>query len=167
MSEFDRLFVEFKSRDPEVAELWLGNVQSLGVLEEVQHLALAYQRQNEEIHKECTEEHQCNILCEHKQREINWIARGGPWCFNFAECDISEPVSDVVWKCFAILLSCSEHASVREWLSAKPGYHLALDQLWDPAGTEWQERLAERFAPVRQPTAKDGHRPIEGYAACP
>jgi hypothetical protein len=166
MSEFDRLFEEFKNRDPQDAELWRQNVDALGVLSEVCALTVAYERQNQEIHAACL---RCNpsVPCQHKQRELDWIEHSGPWKFPFEECGLSGLVSYEAWEAFAILLSCSEHASVREWLSAQPGCHLAPEQLWDPDGTEWQERLARRFAPIRHGTERANAEPAQSLSTCP
>lgn len=163
MSEFNRLFEVFQKRSPKEAAQWKHDTKTLGVLKIVQRLADAYQRQNEEIHGECL---RCkgDVSCAHKQREINWIARGGPWKFPFAECGLSHPVPDAAWQMFALLLSCTEHALEKE--RGMCGCHLKPEQLWDPDGAEWHDRLAKRFAPIRKPTAKDGPRPIEGYLAC-
>lgn len=162
MSEFDRLFEMFQKRSPEEAARWKHDAKALGALKVVQRLADAYRRQNEEIHGGCL---QCSgsVPCEHKKRETNWIAKGGPWKFPFAECGLSRPVPDAAWDMFALLLSCTEHALEKERVC---GCHLKPEQLWDPDGMEWHDRLAKRFAPMRKSTAKDGHRPIEGYAVC-
>ncbi len=163
MSEFNRLFEVFQKRSPKEAAEWMRDVNELGVFDEVRCLADVYRCQNEEIHDTCTKCN-CDVPCSYSQREINWIARGGPWSFSFAESGIQDPVSYEAWDMFALLLSCTEHALEKE--RGMCGCHLTPEQLWDPDGAEWHDRLAKRFAPVRQPTAQDGYRPIEGYAAC-